>query len=148
MIATDMNPTPLAMAAARNAAPIADAPSQRAAAVAADWRAAAIAEYEQSRAAAAETRRAALVERLRELTGRVVPPEHVFVQEGRRALAWVDGVQFRLEGPELTVARGCVHCGLGEMTSPPVRTRAELGYALIGWEPRCTQCPAEDPPEW
>ncbi|HZR00728.1 MAG TPA: hypothetical protein VFC93_18155 [Chloroflexota bacterium] len=147
MIATVMNPIPSA-AAATDMFLIEDAPSRRAATGAADWRAAAIAEYEQSREAGAETRRAALVERLRELTGRVVPPERVIVQEGRRALAWVDGVQFRLEGTELTIARGCVHCGLGEMTSPPVRTRADLGYALIGWEPRCTQCPAEDPPEW
>jgi hypothetical protein len=113
-----------------------------------DWRAEAIAEHARSRVAGEAARRAELAGRLRDLTGRTIAPESVMLPTERRAIAWVDGVQFRLEGPELTIVRPCVHCGVEELTSPPLRGRADLGYALAAWEPRGAQCQIEDPPEW
>ena len=113
-----------------------------------DWRADAIAEYEWSRVAAGAVLRAELAGRLRELTGREIAPGSVLLSTERRAIAWVDGVQFRLEELELRIVRPCVHCGVEELTSPPVRGRADLGYALGAWEPRGAQCQIEDPPEW
>jgi hypothetical protein len=113
-----------------------------------DWRAEAVARYERSHEASAAALRAELVGRLSDLAGRLVPAERVLGSDGRRALVWVDGVQFRLEGGELTIVCACTHCGLNEIASPPVRSRDDLDYVLAVWEPRCRQCPLEDPPEW
>jgi hypothetical protein len=128
-----------------------EAPTESAAArpdgAARDWRAEAVARSERSREASTAALRAELVGRLGDLTGLRVPAERVLVSDGRRALAWVDGVQFRLEGGELTIACACVHCGVNELESPPVRSRDDLDYVLAVWEPRCRQCPLEDPPE-
>jgi hypothetical protein len=117
-------------------------------AAAADWRAELIAEHGRTREIAEAALRAELTGRLHELTGREVSPRSVTLSSERRAIAWLDGVQFRLEGLELTVVRSCLHCGVEELTSPPVRSRADLAYALAGWEPRGRQCQIEDPAEW
>ena len=114
----------------------------------ADWRAEAIAEHERTREAAQAARRAELAWRVRELTGRAVAVESVMLPTERRAIAWVDGVNFRLDGHELSIVRPCSHCGVAEVISPPIGGRAELGYAIGPWEPRCPQCPVEDPPGW
>jgi hypothetical protein len=114
-------------------------------AAAADWRASAVAEYERAREVGEAALRADLAARVRDLTGRAISPASVIVTSERRGLAWVDSVQFRLEGCDLTVARPCAHCGVGEVVSPPVQGRADLGYVLGAWEPRCRHCPIEDP---
>jgi hypothetical protein len=109
-----------------------------------DWRAEAIAEYERARAVGQDALRAELAGRVRDLTGRAVRLDSVVVTDQGSALAWVDGVKFQLEGLELTIVRPCVHCGVDEVTSPPIRTRADLGRALSAWRPRCGQCELED----
>lgn len=113
-----------------------------------DWQADVVASYQamldQQRPLAT-----ALAARIYTLSGRVVAPESIFVDDevGRAAVA-VDGVTFRMQAGQAVILRACVECGLGHIESAPLATRADLGYALSAWEPRHPGCAEEDPANW
>jgi hypothetical protein len=92
---------------------------------------------------------AALAARIYTLTGRVVVPEAIFVDdEAGRAAVVVDGVTFRMRAGQVVILRACVECGLGHIESAPLATRADVGDALSAWEPRHPGCEEEDPANW
>jgi hypothetical protein len=114
-----------------------------------DWRAAAIAAYWQDQPDAFSAMVADLRLRLLDLIGRAPEPAAVIVDRiARTAQVAIDGVIFRLQGQDLVLLRGCATCGLRQYVSPPIRSRADLGYALAIWEPHCPDCEPEDPREW
>lgn len=114
-----------------------------------DWRAAAIAAYWQDQPDAFSAMVADLRLRLLDLIGRAPDPASVIVNRvARTAQVAIDGIIFRLQGHDLVLLRGCVTCGLHQYVSPPIRSRADLGYALAIWEPHCPDCEPEDPREW
>jgi hypothetical protein len=83
------------------------------------------------------------------LTGRAVPSAVIYVDpDCLVASAVLDGIRFQLRRGEVVLVRSCVHCGVRQLDSPAIRSRLDLGHALAVWEPRCAQCPPEDPPEW
>ena len=91
----------------------------------------------------------ALATRIYTLAGRAIAPESVFVDhEAGLAVAVVDGVTFRMRRGQVTILRACRECGAGRVESQPLVTRADLGYALSVWEPRCTGCEEEDSANW
>ena len=113
-----------------------------------DWQASVIASYleaqEQERPLAI-----ALATRIYTLAGRAIAPESAFVdREAGLAAAVVDGVTFRMRRGQVTILRACQECGVGRVESAPLATRADVGYALSAWEPRCAGCEEEDPANW
>jgi hypothetical protein len=114
-----------------------------------DWQTAAIEVYRRELPGVGAALAADLRLRLMDLTGRLPAPEAIYVDvPARLAQVVLDGVIFRLQGSELVVMRACSWCGRELLASPPVRTRAELGYVLSAWEPRGPDCQPEDPPDW
>jgi hypothetical protein len=114
-----------------------------------DWRVRAVAAWEASREASAGHLRAELTSRLFALTSRDVPANAIHVNPAvQLATTRLDGVLFRLVDGDLSVVRPCVRCGTGELTSRPLYTRSDLGYALSDWQPRHGDCRVEDAPDW
>ncbi|MEN9933658.1 MAG: hypothetical protein RLZZ387_237 [Chloroflexota bacterium] len=110
-----------------------------------DWRAVVVDTYLRAEQEDTAALHAVLVRRVAALTGRVVPPEEVFLgRGGRQATAAVDGMVFRLQAGELVVMRPCDSCGVGLIASPAITSRADLGYALGVWQPRCARCGPDD----
>jgi hypothetical protein len=118
------------------------------AAPARDWQVEAVAAYDDAEAQERPLA-SALAARIYTLSGRVVAPEAIFVDAAAgRAAVVVDGVTFRMRNGQVVILRPCHECGLGHLESAPLATRADLGYALSGWEPRHAGCEAEDPANW
>ncbi|HWQ11423.1 MAG TPA: hypothetical protein VNL77_01415 [Roseiflexaceae bacterium] len=116
--------------------------------MAADWRAAAVEAYRQTKDHDRAVLRADLASRILTLTGRRVAAEQIVSDDASRsATAAVDGVVFQLRSGVLTIVRPCGGCALGTYSSPPIASRADLGYALMDWEPRCPSCLPEDEDE-
>jgi hypothetical protein len=108
-----------------------------------DWKAQAIAAY--IRQGREQPLRDLFVQQLHALTGRDVPAERVWVDaSGRHASAAVDGSLFGSEHGQLVLMRPCVHCGTGTFASPPLKTQADLGYALAAWQPLHPDCTPHD----
>lgn len=108
-----------------------------------DWMARALAAY--MRRYDAEALRGTIARQVRLLTGRSPAPEQIWADGERRvATAVVDGAVFRLEQGELRLMRPCAHCGVGQIASAPLRSEADLGYALGFWEPLHADCEPED----
>ncbi|MCC6626520.1 MAG: hypothetical protein IT340_03845 [Chloroflexi bacterium] len=141
-------PQPAPVRALRSVAPL---PAEQPAATVptTDWRSAAIAAYWQDQPDAFSAMVADLRLRLLDLIGRAPDAAAVIVDRfARTAQVAIDGVIFRLQDQDLVLLRGCAACGLRQYVSPPIRSRADLGYALAIWEPRCPDCEPEDPREW
>ena len=114
-----------------------------------DWRVRAVAAWEASREATADHLRAELTSRLFALTSRDVPADAIYVNPtDQAAVTRLDGILFRLADGDLSIVRPCDHCGTGELTSRPLYTRSDLGYALSDWQPRHADCQLEDAPDW
>ncbi|NTU80560.1 MAG: hypothetical protein HGA45_14480 [Chloroflexales bacterium] len=112
----------------------------------ASWKARAVADFGQH---GDEDLAVSLLGAVRALTGQQVSPEHMWVSSARRAAAVsVDNIRFRWEQSQLVVLRPCVHCGLGQLASLALHSRADLGYALSAWQPRHPGCEQEDPTDW
>jgi hypothetical protein len=141
-------------AIAHTAAPVAriarHVPAQaNAAQPSADWQARAISSYRHARRQALATLPQLLSTRVSALTGRAISPEDVFVdQDAELATVVVDGVVFRAHHQQVVILRSCVECGIERFESAPLWSRADLGYALRGWQPRCHSCQEEDPANW
>ena len=114
-----------------------------------DWRVRAVSEWEATREVDEESLRIDLALRLSALTSREVPQYAIHVNTANRsATTRLDGVLFRLVEGQLSVVRPCAYCGTGELTSPPIQDRADLGRALVGWDPRHPYCQDVDAPDW
>ena len=114
-----------------------------------DWKTQAIATYQQRRRQEDSALRIALARRLRALIGVEVDRDDIWVDlDERSALATVDGVRFRWEQSQLVMLRPCALCGGGQFASQPLTSRADVGYALSGWQPRHPQCQPDDPVSW
>jgi hypothetical protein len=115
----------------------------------ADWPAHAISAYYYAQRQALAALPTLLATRVSALTGRSITPEDVFVDyDAELAVVVVDGVVFRAHDGQVTVLRSCVECGIERFESAPIFSRADLGYALRGWQPRCQGCQDEDPANW
>src|SRR5579884_521491 len=97
----------------------------------ATWQERACAAYAHQACDEVRALRCALEERLRQLIDAAPDPRTVYVDatiplaQGR-----VDGVLFRLRGPDLLLVRACAGCGLDLFESAPLRDAADLGRAL------------------
>jgi hypothetical protein len=112
----------------------------------ADWKARAISSYRHAQRQALSLLPDLLASRVSALTGRTVDPEDVFVDPDTEiATVVVDGVVFRAHDHQVVVLRSCVECGIERFESPPLFSRADLGYALHVWQPSCRNCQPEDP---
>lgn len=112
----------------------------------APWKARAVAELAQHDGEELVTR---LLRAVRAVIGQEVSPAQVWASPAEQAAALsVDGVRFRWEQGRLVLLRPCVHCGLGQLASPALHARADLGYALADWQPRHAGCEQDDPAEW
>jgi hypothetical protein len=112
----------------------------------APWMARAVADYGQFGADELASR---LAEAVHALTGKQPARELIWVSPTQRAAAVsVDGVRFHWEQGRLVLLRPCVQCGLGQLASPPLHSRVDLGYALAAWQPRHPDCEQEDPIDW
>ena len=113
-----------------------------------DWRTAAIAAYRRSDHDETATMLAELAARVRELTGRRVAETAILSGRSatgeRTATVAVDGAVFALWRGKLVLLVPCIHCGLGQLASPAIESRADLGYTLAGWKLRCQHCEPED----
>jgi hypothetical protein len=115
----------------------------------ADWQARAMSSYRQAQRQALATLPELLASRVSALTGRAIVAEDVFVdQDAELATVVVDGVVFRAHHGQVVVLRSCVECGIQRFESAPLYSRADLGYALSGWQPRCQGCEEEDSVNW
>jgi hypothetical protein len=115
----------------------------------ADWQARAISSYRHAQSQALTVLPELLATRVSSLTGRSVEPADVFVdQDAELATVVVDGVVFRAHNHQVVVLRSCVECGITRFESAPLFSRADLGYALSAWRPRCTSCQLEDSANW
>jgi hypothetical protein len=111
-----------------------------------DWQARAISSYRHAQRQALIALPELLAARVSALTGRSIDPEDVFVdQDAELATVVVDGVVFRARNQQIVVLRSCAECGIERFESAPLYSRADLGYALSGWQPRCRNCQPEDP---
>lgn len=111
-----------------------------------DWRASAVAAYQQIRGSASFRLQEGLATRLQVLTGRAIAPETIFVDpDADLSVAVVDGVIFRMRQGQVRLLRPCAECGVRQVESHALVSRADLGYALSDWEPRCPDCQPEDP---
>jgi hypothetical protein len=114
----------------------------------ADWQARAIHSYRHAQRQALTILPELLAARVSALTGRSVDPEDVFVDmDAEIATLVVDEVVFRARRQQITVLRSCAECGIERFESPPLFSRADLGYALGAWQPLCQNCQPEDPAE-
>ena len=119
------------------------------AAAAHDWKTQALSAYQQRRQDDGAALWSALAHQVRELTGRDLAIDAIWIDLDRRvAFVTVDGVRFRWEPSQLVLLRPCVHCGGGEFTSPPLTSAADVGYALGAWQPRHPECQPDDPASW
>lgn len=76
-------------------------------------------------------------------------PQSIYVNlASGTATARVDSITFRLHGNDLTIIRPCAGCGLGQFESLVITSLEDLGGVLTMWQPRCPQCPEEDPNDW
>jgi hypothetical protein len=115
----------------------------------ADWQARAISSYRQAQRQALVTLPQLLASRVSALTGRSIVSEDVFVDpDAELATVVVDGVVFRAHNGQVVVLRTCVECEIARFESAPLYSRADLGYALGGWQPRCHSCEEEDSANW
>jgi hypothetical protein len=104
------------------------------------WQARAIAAYRLSQPDEAALR-LKLAAAVHALTGRAIAPDAILVDlTGRAASARADGARFRWADGQLHLLRPCAHCGLGAFASPPLRSAAELGFALSDWQPLHDDC--------
>jgi hypothetical protein len=114
-----------------------------------DWQARAISSYRHSQHQALAALPQLLATRVSALTGRSISSEDVFVdQDAELATVVVDGVVFRAHNQQVVILRSCVECGIKRFESVPLWSRADLGYALRGWQPRCDSCQDEDSVNW
>jgi hypothetical protein len=112
-----------------------------------DWKARAITIYHERRPHEDTILRMALADRVYALTGIAI--EEVWVDRDEQVvLAMVDSILFRYAGEQLTVLRPCALCGSGRITSPPLRSLADVGYALSAWQPRHPECQPDDSIHW
>ena len=113
------------------------------------WHSRAVEAYRQSEQSENAGLRVELAARIAALIGRAIALESIYVDYATRtATATIDGITFQFRGQELMLLRHCDECGIGRFTSPPIRTLADLGYALSAWQPLCHNCQPEDPPNW
>jgi len=90
-----------------------------------------------------------LAARVAALTGQPIAPETITIaRASKQARIAVDGVRFQLQNGELSILRTCVECGLTTHASPPISSRADLGYALAGWQPRGNCCTPDEDEDW
>ena len=114
-----------------------------------DWQAHAISSYRHAQRQALAVLPELLATRVSALTGRSIDPEDVFVDlDAELATVVVDGVVFRARNQQVVVLRSCAECGITRFESAPLFSRADLGYALRGWQPLCDTCQPEDPANW
>ena len=114
-----------------------------------DWHACAISAYHHARCQVLNVLPELLATRVSTLTGRSISSEDVFVdQDAELATVVVDGVVFRAHNQQVVILRSCVECGIKRFESAPLWSRADLGYALRGWQPRCDSCQDEDSVNW
>jgi hypothetical protein len=114
-----------------------------------DWQARAIGSYRQAQRKALDALPELLATRVSGLTGRSINPEDVFVdRDAELATVVVDGVVFRAHDHKVVILRTCEECGIQRFESAPLFSRADLGYALRGWQPRCPGCEEEDSVNW
>ena len=133
---------PITTIALRAPAPAQVSPAQ----APANWQARAISSYRQAQRQALTVLPELLASRVSALTGRSIDPEDVFVDlDAELATVVVDGVVFRARNQQVVVLRSCVECGITRFESSPLFSRADLGYALRAWQPRCGTCQPEDP---
>lgn len=110
------------------------------------WQADAVAGYALESEAYDTQLRTELAARIYRLTGCSISSDAITVnREVRCASTTLDGVVFQLHGHEVIIARPCSYCGVGRFESPPIRGRAVLGHALIGWRPYHVACEPTDP---
>jgi hypothetical protein len=113
------------------------------------WQIEALEAYEESLQPIEVRMRCDLALRVQDMTGRRIAPEAIYADAANRvAVTTVDGIVFKLVKGNLVVLRPCVQCGCCQFASMPVTNRAELGYVLSEWEPRCSNCQAEDSIYW
>jgi len=114
-----------------------------------DWQARAISSYRHAQRQALTVLPELLATRVSALTGRSIDPEDVFIDlDAELATVVVDGVVFRAHNHQVVVLRSCSECGIARFESAPLFSRADLGYALSAWQPRCPSCQPEDPANW
>jgi hypothetical protein len=117
--------------------------------VAPDWRALALEEYRRAEQHDNAALRADFIARVGALTGVALAAEQVYADRAtRQASATIDGARFQLRAGRLTLQRQCSTCGVGVCASPAIRSRADLGYALGAWQPRCPSCGLDDDEDW
>jgi hypothetical protein len=113
------------------------------------WQVAAIEEYEGSLEPLEVSMRRDMASRVLALTGHRLMPDAIYADaRSRVAVATVDGLVFKLMKENLVILRPCVQCNCFQFESMPITNRAELGYMLTEWEPRCATCQAEDSEYW
>lgn len=109
------------------------------------WQVDAVAEYALETETHETPLRTEFAARIYGLTGCSISSSAITVNsEARRATAILDGVVFHLSGHNLIIMRPCSHCGVGRFESPPLGSRADLGFALIGWRPYHADCEPTD----
>ncbi|MDQ3703716.1 MAG: hypothetical protein M3437_00565 [Chloroflexota bacterium] len=117
--------------------------------VAPQWQLEALEEYEESLQPLEVRMRRDLATRVKALTGRRIAQDNIYTDAMCQvAGTTVDGIVFKLMKENLVVVRSCVHCGCSQFASMPITNRAELGYVLSEWEPRCAGCQEEDSTHW
>ncbi|HEX8597730.1 MAG TPA: hypothetical protein VF952_04360 [Chloroflexia bacterium] len=117
--------------------------------VAPQWQIEALEAYEESLQPLDVRMRIDMASRVLALTGRRIAPEAIYADAMNQvAVATVDGIVFKLLKENLVILRSCVRCGCCQFASMPVTNRAELGYVLAEWEPRCASCQDEDSACW
>lgn len=110
------------------------------------WQAAALRAYALGAGADSAHLRSELAACVQALTGRTISDGPITADgTTRRMTAVVDGVAFQLQGHDLRLLRPCAHCGTGRFASPSLTSRADLGYALAGWQPYHAGCEPTDP---
>jgi hypothetical protein len=113
------------------------------------WQMEAIEEYEESLEPLEVRMRRDMASRVLALTGHRLMPDAIYADaRSRVAVATVDGLVFKLMKENLVILRACVQCNCCQFASMPITNRAELGYMLTEWEPRCSTCQAEDSEYW
>ncbi len=113
------------------------------------WQIEALEEYEESLIPLEVRLRHDLAARVLALTGHRVAPDAIYADAvSQVAVTTVDGIIFKLVKENLVILRSCVQCGCCQFTSMPITNKAELGYVLGEWEPRCLSCQEEDSIYW
>lgn len=137
------------LSARRHASASATQSEQIQQATSASWQNRAVAEYARSADERSAALRHELAARVAELTSQPIAPASIYSDDAASlAVVNVGGAVFRLQDRDLTLLRPCVHCGTGQHLSAPLRTLADLGYALGPWQPRCSHCEPVDPANW